>query len=182
VILTPKILARLAAIVIAAVLLQLDFLSGATVLGVSPNLLPVAIVALGLLGGTMTGAVAGFSAGILLDSLLIGPLGGASLVLLGVGYLGGLFRERFEIHSSLVVPLLCAALSLVAELGFGAVALVLGLDTAVSTLVVRDMLVNSAFAFLLGWPIYVGLKRALRPALVDDLEARRSRRPTVLGT
>lgn len=180
-ILTPKILARLVAIVVVAVLLQIDFLAGITLFGVSPNLLPVAIVALGLLGGTMTGAVAGFAAGILLDSLLLAPLGGTSLVLLTVGYLAGLFRERFEIHSALVVPLLCAAFSLLAELGFGAVALMLGLDTAVSTLVIRDMLVNGVFAFLLGWPIYAGLKRLLRPALIDDLEARR-RRPTALGT
>ena len=38
------------------------------------------------------------------------------------GYLAGLFRERFEIHSALVPPLLCMGLTLFAELGFGAVA------------------------------------------------------------
>ena len=70
----------------------------------------------------MTGAVAGFSVGFLLDCLLIEPLGGASLVLLAVGYLAGLFRERFEIHSPLVAPLICMGLTLFAELGFGAVA------------------------------------------------------------
>ena len=37
----------------------------------------------------MTGAVTGFSVGFLLDCLLIAPLGGASLVLLAVGYLAG---------------------------------------------------------------------------------------------
>lgn len=182
-ILTANILLRLVAIVIAGVLLQLSFFSGVEVFGVSPNLLPAMVVVLGLLGGTMTGAVVGFSAGLLVDCLLIGPLGGASLVLLGVGYLGGLFRERFEIHNSLVVPLICMALTLVAELGFGALALLLGLDTAVSALVVRDILFKCAFAFLLGWPIYAGLKRLLQPALVDDLRARRGGgRPTVLGT
>jgi len=183
VILTPNILARLVAIVIAGVILQLSFFSGVEIFGVSPNLLPAMVVVLGLLGGTMTGAVAGFSAGILVDCLLIAPLGGASLVLLGVGYLGGLFRERFEIHNSLVVPLICMALTLVAELGSGAVALLLGLDTAISSLVIRDILFKCLFAFLLGFPIYAGLRRLLRPALVDDLKARRGGgRPTVLGT
>jgi len=180
-ILTPGILARLVAVVVVGVLLQLSFFSQVAVFHVSPNLLPALIVALGLLGGTMTGAVTGFSVGILLDCLLIAPLGGASLVLLGVGYLAGLFRERFEIHSWLVVPLLCAILTLLAEVGFGAVAAILGIDTTVSALVVRDVLLKSLYAFLLGWPIYAGLKRLLRPAIVDDLEARRSRRPTVLG-
>ena len=74
----------------------------------------------------MTGAVTGFAVGFLLDCLLVEPLGGASLVLLATGYLAGLFRERFEIHSPLVPPLLCMGLTVFAELGFGAVELMLG--------------------------------------------------------
>lgn len=180
-ILTPNILARLVAIVIGGVLLQLSFFSQVALFHTSPDVLPALVASLGLLGGTMTGAVAGFSVGFLLDCLLIAPLGGGSLVLLSTGYLAGLFRERFEARSALVVPLLCMVLTLFAELGFGAVELMLGLDTAVSPLVVKDMLLKSAFAFFLGWPIYLGLRWALRPALVDDLAAPRRRRPTVLG-
>ncbi|HEY4778953.1 MAG TPA: rod shape-determining protein MreD [Solirubrobacterales bacterium] len=180
-ILTPKILARLVAIVVLGVLLQLSFFSQVAVFHVSPDLLPALVISLGLLGGTMTGAVTGFSVGILLDCLLIEPLGGASLVLLGTGYLAGLFRERFEIHSRLVPPLLCMGLTLFAELGFGALELMLGVDTAVSSLVVRDLLIQSVYAFVLGWPLYLGLRRALRPALVEEPTVRRPRRPTVLG-
>jgi hypothetical protein len=73
------------------------------------------------------------------------------------------------------------ALTLFAELGFGAVELMVGVDTAVSGLVVRDLLVKSIYAFVLGWPIYLGLKRLLRPALVEESAPRRPRRPTVLG-
>lgn len=181
-ILTPRILARLVALLFAGVLLQLSFFSGVTLLGVSPELLPALIAVVGLLGGSMSGAVAGFSVGILVDCLLIAPLGGTSLVLLGVGYLAGLFRERFEIHNPLVVPLLCAAFTVLAELGYGAVEVLLGLDTAVSPLVIRDILLQGAFAFLLGWPIYAGTKRLLRPGLVGELEAGRRRRPTAVGT
>ena len=180
-ILTPKMFVRLVAIVVLGVLLQLAFFSQVEVFHTSPDLLPAMIVSLGLLGGTMTGAVTGFSTGFLLDCLLIAPLGGGSLVLLGTGYLAGLFRERFEIHSALVPPLLCMGLTIFAELGFGAVELMLGADAAVSGLVVRDILIKGVFAFLLGGPIYVGLRRALRPALIEEPAARRSRRPTVLG-
>ena len=180
-ILTPKILVRLVALVLLAVILQLSFFSRVTLFGTSPDLLPALVVALGLLGGTMTGAVSGFAIGFLLDCLLIQPLGGGSLVLLATGYLAGLFRERFEIHSPLVPPLLCMALTLFAELGFGALSLMLGIDATVSTLVVRDMLIQSIFAFFLGWPIYLGLRRLLRPALVEEPTVRRGRRPTVLG-
>jgi rod shape-determining protein MreD len=180
-ILTPKILARLVAIVVLGVLLQLSFFSQVAVFHVSPDLLPVLVISLGLLGGTLTGAVTGFSVGLLLDCLLVEPLGGASLVLLATGYLAGLFRERFEIHSALVPPLLCMGLTVFAELGFGAVELMLGSDTAVSGLIVRDLLIKAVYAFVLGWPIYLGLKRLLRPALIEEPAVRRSRRPTVLG-
>lgn len=181
-ILTPNILARLVAIVVGGVILQLSFFSQVALFHVVPDVLPALVVALGLLGGSLTGAVCGFSVGLLLDCLLIAPLGGGSLVLLATGYLAGLFRERFEIHSALVPPLLCLALTLFAELGFGAVQLMLGVDAPVSALVIRDMLLKAIFAFFLGWAIYIGVRRALRPALVEEpMTARRRRRPTVLG-
>jgi rod shape-determining protein MreD len=181
VILTPNILLRLVAIVVVGVILQLSFFSQVALFHVSPDLLPALIVVLGLLGGSLTGAVCGFSAGFLLDCLLIVPLGGGSLVLIAVGYLAGLFRERFEIHSPLVPPLLCMGLTLFAELGFGAVEMMLGFDAPVSTLIVRDILLKSIFAFFGGWVIYVGVRRALRPALVEEPMLRRNRRPSVLG-
>jgi rod shape-determining protein MreD len=176
-ILTPNIVARLVAIVVVGVLLQLGFFSQIALFHVSPDVMPSLVVVLGLLGGTLTGAVCGFSVGLLLDCLLIAPLGGGSLVLLTVGYLAGLFRERFEIHSPLVPPLLCMGLTLFAELGFGAVELMLGLnDASVSTLVIRDLLLKSIFAFFLGWAIYALLRRVLRPALVEEPTARRAPR------
>jgi len=180
-ILTPKILARLVAIVVLGVLLQLSFFSQVAIFHVSPDLLPALVISIGLLGGTMSGVVTGFSVGILLDCLLIEPLGGASLVLLATGYLAGLFRERYEIHSALVPPLLCMALTIFAEVGFGAIELMLGTDATVSGLIVRDILLKGIYAFVLGWPIYLGLRRVLRPALVDEQAVRRPRRPTVMG-
>jgi rod shape-determining protein MreD len=193
VIFTPNIVTRIVAIVVLGVLLQLGFFSQVALFHVSPNVLPSLVVVLGLLGGTLAGAVCGFSVGLLLDCLLIAPLGGGSLVLLSAGYLAGLFRERFEIHSPLMPPLLCMGLTLFAELGFGAVELMLGLnDAPVSTLVVRDLLLKSIFAFFLGWAIYALLRRVLRPALVEEpaalrpsraraLRPRRGRRPRTMG-
>jgi rod shape-determining protein MreD len=181
-IVTPRIFARLTVIVVLAVLLQFSFFSRVELFHTSPDVLPAVVISLGLLGGSMTGAVTGFSVGFLVDCLLVAPLGASSLVLLGVGYLAGLFRERFEIHSSLVAPLLCMGLTLVAELGYGAVQLMLGVDAPVSALVFRDMALKSIYAFFLGWPIYLGLRRALRPALVEEPRVTRRKQPTVLGT
>ena len=180
-IVTPKILARLVAIALLAVLLQLSFFSGIHLLGTSPNILPAVVVSLGLLGGSMTGAVSGFGIGLLLDCLLVAPLGASSLVLLTTGYLAGIYRERFDITSSLVPPLMCMGLTLFAEIGYGAVQLMLGIDSQVSLLIVRDMLLKAVYAFFLGWPIYLILRRVLRPALVEEPRVRR-RSSTALGT
>jgi rod shape-determining protein MreD len=180
-IVTPKILARLVAIALAGVLLQLSFFSRVELFHVSPDVLPALVACLGLLGGSMTGAVSGFAIGFLVDCLLVEALGITSLVLLGIGYLAGLFRERFEIHSSLVPALLCMGLTLVAELGFAVVQLLLGVDAPVSPLVIRDLLLKSIYAFFLGWPIYLGVRRALRPALVEEPRVRRRQQPMVLG-
>lgn len=180
-ILTPKIVARIAAIGLLGVLLQLSFFSQVELFHVSPDILPALVVCLGLLGGSMTGAVSGFSIGFFVDCLLVEALGISSLVLLAVGYSAGLFRERFEIHSSLLPALLCMGFTLLAELGFGFVQLLLGLDASVSTLIIRDLLLKSVYAFFLGWPIYLLVRRVLRPALVDELTVQRRREPKVLG-
>ena len=180
-IVTPSVFARLAAIGILGVLLQLSFFSRISLFDTSPDVLPALVVALGLLGGAMTGAVAGFAVGLLVDCLLLGTLGGSSLVLLTTGYLAGLFRERFEIHSALVPPLLCMGLTVFAELGFAAVQLMLGVDAPISPLIVRDLLLKGIFAFFLGWPIYLALRRVLRPALVEEQRVNRRRQPTVMG-
>jgi rod shape-determining protein MreD len=182
VIVTPKIFARLAGVVVLAVLLQLCFFSQVALFDASPDVLPAVVVALGLLGGTMTGVVSGFAVGFLLDCLLVQPLGASSLVLLGVGYAAGFVRERVVIQSQLLPLLLCMGLTFAAELGFGAVQLTLGSEGPVSLLAIREILLQSIFAFFLGWPIYAGLRRLLRPALVEEPAVSVARRPTALRT
>ncbi|HEX5762712.1 MAG TPA: rod shape-determining protein MreD [Solirubrobacterales bacterium] len=181
-IVTPKIFARLAAIGLLAVLLQICFFSRVTVFDVSPDGLPALVVVFGLLGGAMTGAVAGFAVGLLLDGSLVESLGGSSLVLIGIGYLAGTLRERLTLRGPLVAALLCMGLTVAAELGFALVQLTLGVDAPVSLLLVRDVVLKGIFAFFLGWPIYVVLCRLLRPALVEEPRLTRRRQPTVLGT
>jgi rod shape-determining protein MreD len=181
VIVTPKIMVRIVAIVVLAVLLQLSFFSQVELFRVSPDILPAVVVSLGLLGGSLLGAVSGFSVGLLVDCLLVEALGATSLVLLSVGYLAGIYRERFDVTNSLIPPLLCMALTLVAELSFAAVQLMLGVDAPISPLVIRDVAIKSLDAFFLGIPIYLGIRRALRPALIEDRAVRRSAQPRMIG-
>ena len=43
------------------------------------------------------------------------------------------------------------------------------------------MALKSIYAFFLGWPLYYGMRLALRAALVDEPRVERRRQPTVLG-
>jgi rod shape-determining protein MreD len=172
-IVTWRIGIRIALIVLLAVILQISFFSYLSILGVTPDFLGVVIVSLGLLGGAVVGAVCGFATGLLIDSLLLQTLGVSSLVLLTVGYLAGRVREGFELQGLLVPAALAAGLTVVGASIFTAIQLMLGVDTAVSLLVIREILVKGFVAFLLAWPAYPLVRRALRPALVEDLPARR---------
>ena len=166
-IVTPRIAVRLALIVIVAVILQVSFFSFLSILGATPYVVPVVIVCLGLLGGGVVGAVCGFFAGLLLDSLLLQTLGVSSLVLLSIGYLAGRYREGFEIRSGVVPALLAGGFTLIAATGFAAIELMLGVDATVSLLVVREIVVQSLLATVLGFVLYPLVRRALGAALVD---------------
>jgi rod shape-determining protein MreD len=181
-IVTWQIGLRLAAIVLLTVLVQVSFLSYLSILGATPDVLPVVIAVLGLLGGAVTGAVAGFATGLLVDSLLLQTLGVSSLVLLSVGYLAGRYREQFEIDSRMAPALLAGGLTLLATAGFVGLQLMLGVEATVSLLVVREILIKALLGFLLAFPLYPLIRFALRPALVlEEPPTRRrifrSRRP-----
>jgi len=180
-IVTWRVGLRIALIVVATIVLQISFFSYLTFFGTTPNVVPLMVVSLGLLGGGMIGAVCGFAAGLLLDSALLQTLGVSSLVLLGAGYLAGRYREGAEVSSSLIPPLLAGVLTTAAAAGFAAIQLMLGVNTPVSLLVLREIFVQGLLAVVLAIPIYPLIRRALRPALVDDLAVLGARSPITRG-
>lgn len=176
---TPRITLYVGLILLGAVLLQLAFFSQVPLLGSVANVVPVVIIALGLLGGALPGVVAGFCAGLLIDSSLGTTMGVTSLSLMAAGYLAGRWRESYDIVSSLVPPLLTGALTGVAAATYAAIQLMLGVDAPVSLLVLREIVVQSLFGLLLAVPVFPLIRRILRSALVD--EARPARRRASRG-
>lgn len=176
-IVTWRITLRIAVIVLLAAILQVSFFSYLSIFGAAPDLVGVVVVSLGLLGGGVIGAVCGFALGLVMDSVLLQTLGVSSIVLLTMGYLAGRYREGFEISSALAPPLLAAGLTVLGASIFAAIQLMLGVETPVSLLVVREVLVKGLLAFLLTVPLYPLMRRVLRPALVDDASGRRATSP-----
>jgi rod shape-determining protein MreD len=190
-IVTPRIAVRIGLVVVAGVILQVSFFSYLSILGATPDFVAVVVGALGLLGGAVIGAVVGFAAGLLLDSILLQTLGISSLALIAVGYLAGRYREGARITNTLVPPILIGVFTLAGAAVFAAIQLMLGVETQVSLLVIREIVVKGILAFLLALPAYPLIRRLLRPALVDQAptrgilrragEGRRARRPRRRG-
>lgn len=179
---TPRITAIVAAIVFFTVLLQLSFFSLTPILGSVINVIPVMVIAIGLLGGAVPGAVAGFSAGLLLDAAVGSTIGVASLALMSAGYLAGRWREGYDIVSFLVPPAVTAVLVGVYGVVLAGLQLMLGVENPVDPFFFSEILVQALLGGLAALAVFPLIRRILRPALVEDrLTARRPGARGMLG-
>ena len=84
---------RAAAVVFVAALFQAAIFSSFSVVGGAPDVLLVAVISLGLLRGSVPGAVLGFAGGVVIDLLTLETLGLTSLVLTLAGFWAGRYAE-----------------------------------------------------------------------------------------
>jgi rod shape-determining protein MreD len=175
VILTPSIIARLVALGVFAAVAQVTCFSKMHILGTSPDIALLIVASLGLLGGSLAGAVAGFSIGLLMDCLLLETMGGLALALLSVGYVAGRYRETVGRPTRGAAVMLGGALTLLGALVIAGVEVGTGVDANVSFLVVRDAAIKSLIGAALIVPVLIVVRLVVRPALID--ERRASRRP-----
>jgi rod shape-determining protein MreD len=174
--------ARLALLVIVCVILQVSGFARLAPLEGSGDLVPLLVGAVAFLCGSVPGAVTGFAAGLLLD-LLIGPqLGASSLVLVGVGYGTGRFRELRDPGHGLMPVAIGVAATAGYLLGTAVVSLMLAVEAPISALVLRDAIVTVALNGLLALPLFALVRRVLRPAIAADPFARRRRSAEPLPT
>jgi rod shape-determining protein MreD len=97
--------ARIAAIVFVAAILQVTLVNSFVAGGGTADVLLVALVAIALRRGSITGAVAGFGGGLLVDVATLGTLGLNALLLSVAGYWAGRYGEttgRGRAHAPLL--------------------------------------------------------------------------------
>jgi rod shape-determining protein MreD len=179
-ILTYGTVVRMAALILVGVVLQLAVVSQITFWGANADLTPLIVVSVGLLGGPIAGAIAGFFVGLLVDMALVQTLGLTSLLLTGVGYLGGRYRELRDTTHALIPLLAGAVATLVYAVSFSLTQFLLGVESSVSTLVIRDILIGVVVNGLIALPLYSLVRSILRPSLVEAYRPRRRSTPTGL--
>lgn len=84
---------RASALIFVAALLQTAIVSSLVLAGGAPDLLLVVVVCLGLLRGSVPGAIFGFAGGLVVDLLTLDTLGVTSLVLTLAGFCAGRYGE-----------------------------------------------------------------------------------------
>ena len=122
-------LVRLTVLVIAVVVLQIAVVAQIAVFDASADLLPLVALSIGLLAGPVAGATVGFLLGLVADMALLQTLGVSSLLLIGVGYLAGRFREMRDATHKLVPPIGGFLATLGFDAGFALVQFLLGVDS-----------------------------------------------------
>jgi rod shape-determining protein MreD len=174
----PGSFLRVGLLLLLAVVLQVSVVSQTVVLGGGADLLPLVVAAIAYYGGSVAGSATGFAAGVLLDLAVGGTMGASSLVLTAVGYGVGRFRELRDPSHGLLPIAIGTAASASWVVAYAAVSFMLDAGAEVSALIFRDMLVTILLNALLALPLFVGVRKLLRPSLlVDPYELRRRRRP-----
>ncbi len=140
-------------LVVAVVTLQASTLAGTTLVGAEPDLVLVLLVALALERGAITGAVVGFTAGLLLDVMTLGTLGVTSLVLTAAGHWVGRYGETTGRGRLRAPSLAAAALSLVTLVGGGVLQALIGEPVSAGELA-RSLVPNAILAALLVIPAH----------------------------
>jgi rod shape-determining protein MreD len=111
---TAAVWLRAVALVFVAAMLQVVVVSSIVVYGGAPDLLLVLVVALGLLRGSIPGAVFGFVGGLIVDLATLGTLGVTSLVLTLGGFWAGRYGETTGRGRRLAPVLAVGAITLLA--------------------------------------------------------------------
>lgn len=177
----PQLVARLAALCLGVVFVQLVLVAQLPVFGATADLSPLAVMAVGLLCGAVAGGTVGFAVGLMLDVALLQTMGLTSLVLLAVGWWAGRLREARDPQGTLVPLAVGAGAAAMATVGYGVGQFLLGVESPLSWLLVKQTLSTIVLGALLALPVTALVRRWLAPALPEDPRRRRRRAYTTGG-
>jgi rod shape-determining protein MreD len=170
------LLARIAALGIVVVFFQIGVVSEIPILGVSVDLSPLLVAFIGLLCGSMLGALAGFAIGLLVDLALVQTLGVTSLTFTLIGYWAGRLRELRDPQAALTPLLVGVAAAAAAAIGYSLIEFLLGVDAPVSWQLLRQIVLSVFVDAVVALPFWALVRRCLQAGLPEDPRRRRRQR------
>jgi len=176
-----RLVVRLVLLALGTVVIQEAAVSQISIFGISADLTPLMVMSVGLLAGSLTGAVMGFATGLLVDTVLVQTLGITSLLYIAIGYWAGRLRELRDPAHGLVPLAAGAAATAVAGVGMTLIQFLLGVDAPVSLLLFQQIIITILVNTLISLPVYAAVRRIIHPALPDDPRRRRRRAYTTGG-
>lgn len=178
---SPQLILRLVLLGLAVVVLQVAAVSQVVLFGATADLTPLAVAAVGLMCGSISGALFGFFVGLFFDAALVQTMGLTSFVCVVAGYGAGRLRELRDPQAT-VIPMVVGALATaITTFGYGLMNFMLGIDAPVSFLLLRVIVATIVFNAIIALPIFALIRRWLGPALPDDPRRRRRRAYTTGG-
>jgi rod shape-determining protein MreD len=178
---SPGLLGRVAALAVVVVFFQIGVVSEVPVFGINADLTPLLVAFIGLLGGSLLGAVGGFAVGLLVDLALLQTLGVTSLVFTVIGYWAGRLRELRDPQAALTPMLVGGAAALAALGGYSLMEFLLGVDAPVSLDLLRQIVLGTVVDTVVAVPMWAIVRRVLEGALPEDPRRRRGRRAYTTG-
>jgi rod shape-determining protein MreD len=172
---------RLILLAFATVVIQQAAISQISIFGVSADLAPLVVMSVGLLAGSMAGAITGFGTGLFVDLVLVQTLGVTSLLYIGIGYWSGRLREVRDPAHGLVPLAMGAAATAFAGVGMALIQFLLGVNAPVSVLLLQQIFITVLVNTLIALPVYALVRRVIRPTLPEDPRRRRRRAYTTGG-
>jgi rod shape-determining protein MreD len=178
---TPQLLLRLSILGFVVAILQVAAVSQIALFGVNADLLPLTVAAVGLLCGSLWGALFGFGTGLLVDAALIQTMGLSSLCYLTAGYAAGRLRELRDPQGALVPLAVGAAATALVSFGYSGINFLLGQEAPVSFLLLGQTIVVVAVNAFVAVPVHATVRRWLIRVLPEDPRRRRRRAYTTGG-
>jgi rod shape-determining protein MreD len=158
---TLTVALRTVALVFVVALLQAVVFSSALVFGGAPDFLLLVVVAIGLLRGSVIGAFAGFTGGLVVDLVTLDTLGLTSLVLTLAGFWGGRYGETTG-RGRASAPIIAVAVITVLAAIFGfALRYLLGEEVVAHQALVTALLPGFVLNVLFAFPVHRLVRRVL---------------------
>lgn len=155
-------LLRNSIILVIGFVLQVAVAPNIQIGGVDPNFLLLAVITAGIVNGANSGALIGFTAGIIFDMIGIGPIGLWALVFSAIGYLTGLIDTHLYADGGLLPATVILISSVLAEFAYLLTAQIFGVSNPFFSSLIAHSIPSALYTAFFGVLLLPLLSRMIK--------------------